>query len=271
MRNYYNQKLLKLEEKLDQLSINSDDPIQIYEIAIDKILLCLSELKQFIVKKGFVSDADEILFFKELKPNIVSKLIYYNAVYNIESKKPNGKSKEIKKYIALELSKLKRYFDNNLDFYRYYRTNSTYLDHKYFIRGKHDFKLGIDSFYFEFDHQFATSHDYKVSKIIANDLIQVYLQNKLNFSKKRRPHLQWTTSKTSLIELIYGLYSKGVFNNGNADIKAIAQKFEQTFDIKLGNFYQSYLELRNRKINPTKFIDSIRESLLKKMEEQDEK
>ncbi|SEM92029.1 RteC protein, partial [Chryseobacterium taichungense] len=31
----------------------------------------------------------------------------------------------------------------------------------------------LDTFYFEADHRFSTSHDYKVAKIIANDLIQV--------------------------------------------------------------------------------------------------
>ncbi|WP_409516686.1 RteC domain-containing protein, partial [Epilithonimonas sp.] len=29
--------------------------------------------------------------------------------------------------------------------------------------------------------------------------------------------LKWTASKTALTELIYALYSHGVFNNGNTD------------------------------------------------------
>ena len=57
---------------------------------------------------------------------------------------------------------------------------TTYLDYKYFVRGKHDIKLSLDTFYFEADHNFSTSHDYKVAKIIANDLIQVYLEDQLH-------------------------------------------------------------------------------------------
>lgn len=34
--------------------------------------------------------------------------------------------------------RLKMFFDNNLDFYKYYRTNITYMDDKYFIRGNYD-------------------------------------------------------------------------------------------------------------------------------------
>ncbi|GAB3353835.1 hypothetical protein GCM10027566_14460 [Arachidicoccus ginsenosidivorans] len=71
------------------------------------------------------------------------------------------------------------FFDNNLDFYKYYRTNSSYMDDKYFIRGNYDIKYTLDSYYFESDSRFSTSHDFKVSKILANDLIQVYIENQL--------------------------------------------------------------------------------------------
>ncbi|MFT4018864.1 MAG: RteC domain-containing protein [Agriterribacter sp.] len=98
----------------------------------------------------------------------------------METKRPHGGGKIIKKYLYNKLSKIKKYFDNNFEFYRYYRTNSTYLDHKYFIRGKYDIKLILDNYYFEADHSFSTSHDYKVAKIIANDLIQIYLEDQLS-------------------------------------------------------------------------------------------
>jgi len=155
----------------------------------------------------------------------VSKIIYYNAIYKIETKKPYG-AKSIKKYLNNELRKLKRYFDNNLEFYKYYRTNNSFIDDKLFVRGKYDIKLSLDTFYFEADHRFSTSHDYKVAKIIANDLIQVYLEdrlNNINLKKGSDASLNWTASKTSLTEIIYALYSHGVFNNGNADIKLIAK------------------------------------------------
>ena len=101
------------------------------------------------------------------------------------------------------------------------------------MRGKHDIRLWLDTFYFEADHRFSTSHDYKVAKIIANDLIQVYLEDRLNNINVKRGSdnsLKWTASKTALTELIYALYSHGVFNNGNTDIKLIAKTFEEAFN-----------------------------------------
>lgn len=85
------------------------------------------------------------------------------------------------------------------------------------------------------------------------------------------PILNWTGSKVALIELIYALQYQGIFDNGNCDIGLIAKYFESTFNVNLGNFYQTYLELRTRKVNPTKFLDALREGLIRKMDEQDEK
>ncbi|WP_185211627.1 RteC domain-containing protein [Sphingobacterium mizutaii] len=275
MDKFYDNILHKLETSINDLEVEDDYFIQQVETVIHYILECLSELKGYVLKRGFKNTDEEIRFFKYQKPNIVAKLIYYNAIYKIETKKPYG-AKPIRKYLKKELKKLKRFFDNNLDFYKYYRSNNSFLDEKMFLRGNHDIKLWLDTYYFQSDQSFSTSHDYKVAKIIANDLIQVYIEDQLynKFQKdksKTQKILKWTGSKVALIELIYALHYQGVFDNGNNDIRVVAQYFESAFGIDLGNFYQTYLELRNRKMNPTKFLDALREELMRRMDEQDEK
>jgi hypothetical protein len=51
----------------------------------------------------------------------------------------------------------------------------------------------------------------------------------------------------------------------------IAKTFEDAFNIELGDFYHTFMELKARKINRTKFLDRLCEALIKKMDEQDEK
>ena len=205
-----NQLLTDLNEQLNFTDLEIDDPIKRCESAIDIILKSLQKLKVLFEKEKNKSSQQEIEFFKNVKPKFTSKLIYYNVIFKIETKKPHGGERIIKKYLNNELDKLKRYFDGNLDFYRYYRTGSSYLDHKYFLRGKIDVKLALDSFYFEADHTFSTSHDFKVAKILAHDLIQVYLEDKLlmmeNKDTKEKSQVNpkvkqtWTGSKVALIE-----------------------------------------------------------------------
>ena len=275
MDEFCNDTIYKLETAINELELETDCSIQRIEIAIQLIVECLADVREYVLKRCFKNTDEEIRFFKYQKPAIVAKLIYYNAIYKIETKKPYGE-RPIGNYLNKELKKLKRFFDNNLDFYKYYRTNNFYLDEKLFVRRKHDIKLCLDTYYFQSDHSFNTSHDYKVAKIIANDLTQVYIEDQLG-NKAREDHItspriiNWTGSKVALIELIYSLHYQGVFDNGNADIRLIAKYFESAFNINLGNFYQTYLELRNRKMNPTKFLDTLREELIRRMDERDEK
>jgi len=270
----------KLNEQLNFADLEIDDPIQRSESAINIIVNSIEKLKIIFEKEKNKSQEIEIDFFKNIKPKFTSKLIYYNAIFKIETKKPHGGERILKKYLNNELDKLKRYFDNNLDFYRYYRTGSNYLDTKYFTRGKFDIKMALDSFYFEADRTFSTSHDFKVAKIMAHDLIQVYLEDKLLMMENREPKEKsqvnpklkqnWTGSKVALIELLYALHTEGVFNNGASDLKDIAEYFENIFNIDLGQYHRAFLEIRMRKSDQTKFLNSLKEKLVKRMENTDD-
>lgn len=126
MDKFYIGILSKLEGTITEMEIEVDCSIQRIEAVIHLIVGCLAEIKQYVLKNGFKNTAEEIYFFKYQKPAIVAKLIYYNAIYKIETKKPYG-AKPIKKYLKKELKKLKRFFDHNLEFYKYYRSNNFYV------------------------------------------------------------------------------------------------------------------------------------------------
>jgi hypothetical protein len=274
--------LSELNSQLQFIRLENEDNIKASELSIKVLLSVIDKLKKSILRYKFKNEAEEIYFFKYIKPQFTSKLIYHNRVLKIETKKPYGGEKVLRKYLNNELNKLKRFFDNNLDFYKYYRTNSTYLDYKYFVRGKYDIKLSLDTFYFEADHRFSTSHDYKVAKIIAHDLVQVYLEDEIA-NLERREHKSeqkaevlpkstvfWTGSKVSLIELMYAIHADGSLNHGTMELNAVADLFERLFNIDLGQFHRSFLELRERKTGRTKYLDTLREKLIKRMDDADD-
>jgi len=273
--------LKNLTEQINFIDLEIDDTVLKCEKSIEIIIQALQKVKTIVLKTGFKSEDEEILFFKETKPLFTSKRIYHNSIYRIETKKPSGSTRILKKYYNNELEKLKRYFDDNLDFYKYYRTKSTYLDYKYFVRGSFDVKQSLDNFYYEADLNFTTSHDFKVAKILANDLLQLYLEDQMilldNKNQKNHIHqnsptrLTWTSSKVALIELLYALQTEGVFNNGTADLKEIVENFEKIFNIDLGQFHRVFLEIRIRKSSQTKFLDSLKEVLTKRINSADEK
>ncbi|UPT70984.1 MAG: RteC domain-containing protein [Flavobacterium sp. JAD_PAG50586_2] len=274
------QKLMsELQQRLDKIHSETAEPLEYAEHGIKASIAVLEKLKTKFILHQFQNKTDEIEFFRYCKPQLASKLIYYNEIFTITSNKPIGSKKTIRNYYKAELAKLEFFFNENLEFYRYYRTGNQTLDNKYFVRGKFDVKLTLDSFYFQADQRFSTSHDYKVAKILANDALKVFLESEMqkldeiqtsqsiNDNHKGQ---SWTGSKVALIELIYALHAEGVFNNGQSELKEVVKSFESAFGVDLGQFHRVFLEIRARKSERTKFLNSLKDKLVLRMDDADE-
>ena len=228
------------------------------------------ELKHYISGYTFQSETDEIEFFKEIKPRIFCKLIYYRKIYNIEMNRPVSGPESIKAYLNRELDNIQDYNYKRLDFYRYYRSGASHLDKVYFLRNvSHDIGQYTDSFYFERDPKFSTFGDFRVAKILAGDMLSQYILNELleldsNFSVARsEARLIWMDSKTDLCELIFALHAKGAF--GSISLTRLATYLQKVFNIEFNtNFSRTFYDMSLRN-NPTPYLDSLIDSLLKKM------
>ncbi|MBC71860.1 MAG: tetracycline regulation of excision, RteC [Muricauda sp.] len=274
--------LEKFDRTIDILEFEEVDILVRAEKGIKIIKEVLNKTRNSVVNRSFKSKQKEIHFFKVVKPKVFSKLIYYVKLFNIESKRPRGSNKSQIKYFNSHIERLQIYFNDNLEFYHYYRRNATSLDEQYFLRGKADIRLYPDTFHFFSDEQFSTSHDCTVATILAYDMLIVHLKTEIDKLEnnngmetaippfRKQSKLFWTGHKTDLIELIYALHSCGAINSGTADIKEMAAGCEQIFNIDLGNYYHTFIEIRSRKANNTKFIDKLKESLIKRFRELDE-
>lgn len=279
MKTFSQSLLEELDCQLERIHLETDDPLHYSEQAVKTTVTMLEKLKAFSVRYKFQTTIEEINFFREIKPRFASKLVYYNEIYTIETNRPFGTAKTIRKYYNGELAKLQLYVEDNLEFYRYYKKGNTFLDNNYFIRGKHDVKLTLDSFYFQADHRFSTSHDYKVARIMANDSLKAYLESKLQELDKKNngehtrqiteKPLQWTGAKVGIIELIYALHTEGVFNHGTSDLKDLIKYFEKAFAIDLPQFHRTFFEITSRKTERTKFLNVLTEKLVRRMDDLD--
>jgi hypothetical protein len=277
MKNFSNKLLIELENQLVENETIEDNPIKKLEEAIESVVISLEKLKTFFKNYTLHNKQEEIEFFKEIKPQFTSKLIFYNDIYNIEINKPIGDEKRIKKYYYKEIKKLKSFFTKNKEFYKYYRTKNTCLDKKYFLRKKYDIKLTLESYYFQSDPVFSTSHDYLIAKLIANEKIIVFLEDKLNnqtintFKKNDKNVLKWTGSKVALVELVYALHNEKIINNGNISLNECIKAVETFFNTEIKQHNRIFLEIRNRKtIDKTNFINSLQVNLNNKINQLDE-
>lgn len=280
LETYFAGLLQKVELKVQEYEDSTTDTLTLCRLCVDYLQEVLGELKAFVISYPFASPEEEIHFFKELKPLVVSKIIYYNTVFQIEVRFPSGSEDVQKEYLISETDRISKFFQRNLVFYQYHRTKACYLDKQYFLRGKPDIQIIVDNFYYETDPQFSTSYDFKVAKILANELLEIYLTNRLNELERREQRkqaknsfagkmLRWTGTKRALVELVYALDTCGCLNKGTVDIKEIVAYFEYMFDIDLGDFYHTYMELKAKTKDRTGFLSTLKERLLQRMREQD--
>ena len=275
LKTYKKEIILVNESNLSDFN-NVEKGITISRKYLQKLRLCLRQ-------QNFDNKEQEINFFKNQKPYIYGHLKFYTRLYSCLINRPAGSIKSQRKFIDAEIKKLQENNRCNIDFIKYYREQSTILDEFYFLRGNDKISLVSDTSHFYTDAEFSTSHDNAVAKIMAYDLLinhfvqeLSYLRN-LSFGKSKKKlsaltngdRLSWTASKTDLIELIYALQASGAIKSGTAGIKEMAMACEGIFDLNLGNVYRTFLEIRERKIDHTKFIDRLKSTLLQRMEETD--
>lgn len=265
MERHFKKLIDELNKNLHFLSLEQDNIFKRCEESVNVCNRALEQCKGLMQEKYFKNSHDEILFFKELKPMITSKLKYHHMVFKIEHGKPLSEVAQ-KAYYEKELTEIDHFFRNNLEFITYYKTGSTYLDSKYFTRGNTELNLMADECFFFCDKNFCTTHDSKVAQILAYELLAIHIRNEIKKLEKREgmepikqyhQTLVWTDSKVSLIELIYALHTAGCFNRGTLEIKELTQTLSEMFNIDLGDIYRSWAEIKLRK-EPTKFIETIK-------------
>ena len=265
-------------EKIDVDNWNIS--IEVVLDVVEFLQRSLEDMRTYIVNHPFSNKEEEIYFFKHIKPEVLSRLLYFTEIYNTEMRKPHGSIEVLKKYYNDRLDELTSYFESNLDFYQYYRSKATHLDSHYFVRGHIDFKLCPNCVPYDRDPEFSTCYDHKAAQILANDMLCIYLNKKLHgvdkqvIIAKSRSFLpehpfRWTATKIAAVELGYAIYAAGVLNNGQADIKEIMTFMEASFQIDLGDYYRTYITMKDRKKDRTSFLNSLIKSLLKKMDEDD--
>ncbi|GEC73818.1 hypothetical protein FFL01_33570 [Flavobacterium flevense] len=233
----------------------------------------LFKIKNELLKVGFKDDSEEINFFKNIKPQILGKLIYYNKVFRIETSCPVNDGKMYHNFFSNELEELKQEYKEhicNSDFYRYYRSGRTDKDNEFFMLGKINYHNGLNSFVFEIDTSFSTYYDYKIARIIANELLYAYLLAKTNPDQNSNSILQnpesvkdifWTDSKNALIELIYALYVSGAISHGKIGIRKISLAFHILFRTPLGDIHHAFHRMKERTGSRTVFLDKLKAAL----------
>lgn len=262
--------ILHQEEKLSSQMMRTAD--ESYQMTLFlKEMLCTIKAK--VLKDSFTNEQQEIEFFKNIKPQILGKLIYYNKVFRIETTCPVSNGKIHQSYYENLLKNLKSEYKESIcneDFYRYYRAGRTDRDHTYFRLGQINYHDGLKSGVFEIDLSFSTYYDNKIAYIIANELLYIYMLTKISpeenpdlilLNGEANKDISWTNSQNALIELIYALYASNSIAYGKIGIRKLALIFQVLFRTPLNDIHHSFHRMKTRAGSRTAFLDQLKISL----------
>lgn len=237
----------------------------------------LNELREHTNLHPFKDRTEEIHFFKNVKTCFLSAKIFELERYNLEQNKPVGTRETLLCFYDKELEAIQRFFNRNAYLYQYYRSGMVELDELYFIRGAEVPSVIVPEFG-EPDPEFATTGDYLFSKFKAFEQLRDYILECIRLGShallgtasntyQTKP-LLWTGESINLVELGYGLVDSGQLNNGKAGVNDIFKWLEEHFNVSIGIPARRFVEIKRRKrLSRTRFLDKMRESVNKKVEE----
>ncbi len=271
--------LTELDQALLVVEQGDGNKFQKCKLGIHHTQQALIALNKYITLHPLPNLEEKVRFHKIILPEVNAQLIYHINIYQLETRLPPSALFARKKYYEKHLKAINQYFNLNKKLFRYYKNGDSHLDSQLFIDAPLQLELPLEEFSFVADYPFINCQSSRLARIIAYERLQAYYHNALadlNHNKVAAVSpetgnysLQWTEQKSALIELAYALHSRGCMNSGRLTIKQVIQLFEQIFQIDLGNFYRVFQGQRIRK-NRAVFLDNLKESLIKKMDDTDE-
>ncbi len=272
----YSHIVTELEEDLEQLAMTSDHVLNTTRQAIRRCQLALVKLRRMVLALGFPDQESEIRFFKEIKPLAYSRLLFYQSLFEIQSLQVKYDPERMKRYLEAKIDEIQLYMEEHAASVQYYNCGFTYLDSLYFVRNNDQVPIELKSLEDPMDEQFNTWQDHTFAVIRANNLLLEYLnQEIIRLENPEQPNhpmtlaqLAWTGHIIDLVELLYALISARAINNGKIPIIGLAKLFGSIFNMDLEkDLYRYYSEIKQRKIDQTKFLEHLKSALQQRIDE----
>lgn len=104
-KNFYYYRALRLRQDIDEIHKKAGSVEELVMRALRVIQKCLLDIKEHALHHDFETTAEEMLFFKVIKPDLSSRRIYYMELFSWWKDRPKEASGEVQK--AYWMDKLK--------------------------------------------------------------------------------------------------------------------------------------------------------------------
>lgn len=273
MNTYFNEFLLKVKQEEQKVSLLPESCVKESSQMISLLSEMLKEMKTYVLDNGFDSQNEEIIFFRDVKPLIQGKLLFYRKVYLIENSVICVDREHLIAYFLEQQNKLQTEFYQKYQsqvFYNHYLSENHQWDKKYFTRHQCNIiEIQMED-NLNFDPDYSTYYDFLAAKIIAEKLLAEYISDRINNLKEGidsdNTELIWTGTKSELVELVYALFFANVIDKGRMKIGKMLSIFGKIFKQDLKNPSRTFTDIKGRTESRTAFIDNLKKLLEERMD-----
>ena len=266
----------ELEQALAELEIAHQSPAERLRQVTALVDKAMSGVQKQVLAGDFTSAAEEILFFKIIKPRIYAIRLYEHLLYRFLTNRPQGTEDMIRQYDQAELLATIRELQADSFHYQYYKSGASQLDSLYFLRGASGGDIPVIVLN-EAIPGFSTPLDFTFARFIAYEHFQEHILGLMagNYSVpmvmagQPAKDLRWTGESINLVELAYGIWLTGQVNHGNASVSQIVEWLEVNLQVNIGLAFRRWSAISHRKrISVTKFIDQMKAAILKRLDDE---
>lgn len=163
MNSFFSELYDRLLSEIGQCEQESADPSSYIECCFHRCERACMEIDNVISSTDFQSSAEEIEFFRNVKPRFTGLTEFYSILYRTELFAPESE-KDRQEFLPLELERVQQFFEKNAEFVDYLRSGDTSRDAIYFVRtGPHATECSMDAM---------------LAKIAGRERYKIYLEQK---------------------------------------------------------------------------------------------
>ena len=174
----------KFKNIIDKFNQKLNDELLAERISLKKsnegIHLCnnaLYLLKEIVEEHGFDNSKAEIHFFKSIKSEPLSLLVYFSEVRSCELLMPKIGVNNQLSFLKKKIRRINKFFNHNWDFVHYMEQELNYLDNQYFTRENQQFPVYALPEACYLDPKFFTSKDMLWARIRGMNRFSLYVKN----------------------------------------------------------------------------------------------
>ena len=241
----------QMDIELRQIKAENTDPQSWSAKSIPVARKYLAALKSHLKSHPFRRRSEEILFFKEMKPRILGKLLFFVDVFKLSSACQYGKEYAEKKgYWIGARNRIDSLMEEHKELYKYLLSDHDHLDRQIFVRYPenithfHGYTVDLDPASFYGDPDFSTSHDYRAAQFMAWEDLQTFIHEQLFELEgsifRTKEKMKFMGTPDDFVEYVRLLHEKGMIEdkvtNEPVSREELAEYLMDLYEVDLGSY-----------------------------------